>query len=141
MAKTHFSGPVLVNPTDRDETTADASTRIAGILRGFTQLVQTIAQLSAFQFIDEADVHQWSLYVANSAGGRELRFFDAEDGFGDVLNLGKGYLDIPEHDGTNDAAAPSDNKARLYVRDNGAGKEQLIVRFATGAVQVIATEP
>jgi hypothetical protein len=27
------------------------------------------------------------------------------------------------------------------VRDNGAGKEQIVVRFATGAVQVLATEP
>lgn len=38
-------------------------------------------------------------------------------------------------------AAPAANGARLYVKDNGAGKSQLCVRFATGAVQVIATEP
>lgn len=38
------------------------------------------------------------------------------------------------------AAAPVDG-ARLYARDNGAGKTQLCVRFATGATQVIATEP
>jgi hypothetical protein len=30
---------------------------------------------------------------------------------------------------------------RLYIRDNGAGKGELCVRFPTGAVQVIATEP
>lgn len=40
-----------------------------------------------------------------------------------------------------DPAAPAENGARWYVRDNGAGKTQLCVRFATGAVQVIATEP
>ena len=40
-----------------------------------------------------------------------------------------------------DPAAPATNAARLYLRDNGAGKTQLCVRFATGAVQVIATEP
>lgn len=40
-----------------------------------------------------------------------------------------------------DAAAPSANGARLYARDNGAGKTQLVVRFNTGAIQVIATEP
>ena len=40
-----------------------------------------------------------------------------------------------------DAAAGAANSARLYVRDNGSGKTQLVVRFATGAVQVIATEP
>jgi hypothetical protein len=38
-------------------------------------------------------------------------------------------------------AAPAANTGRLYFRDNGAGKTQLVVRFPTGAVQVIATEP
>jgi parallel beta-helix repeat protein len=38
-------------------------------------------------------------------------------------------------------AAPSTNQARFYVKDNGSGKSQLCVRFPTGAVQVIATEP
>lgn len=40
-----------------------------------------------------------------------------------------------------DPAAPAANQARLFVRDNGASKSQLCVRFASGAVQVIATEP
>jgi hypothetical protein len=38
-------------------------------------------------------------------------------------------------------AAPIANRARLFVRDNGLGKTQLCVRFPTGAVQVIKTEP
>ena len=40
-----------------------------------------------------------------------------------------------------DPSAPSTNQAILYIRDNGAGKTQLCVRFATGAIQVLATEP
>jgi hypothetical protein len=40
-----------------------------------------------------------------------------------------------------DADAPADDKARLYLRDNGAGKTQLVCRFNTGAIQVIATQP
>jgi pectate lyase-like protein len=40
-----------------------------------------------------------------------------------------------------DPAAPAANRGRLYTKDNGAGKTQLVVRFPTGAVQVIATEP
>lgn len=40
-----------------------------------------------------------------------------------------------------DPAAPAANRGRLYFRDNGSGKTQLVVRFPTGAVQVIATEP
>jgi hypothetical protein len=40
-----------------------------------------------------------------------------------------------------DPPAPAANLARVYAKDNGAGKTQLVVRFPTGAVQVIATEP
>jgi hypothetical protein len=40
-----------------------------------------------------------------------------------------------------DPSAPSSNQAVVYARDNGAGKTQLCVRFATGAIQVLATEP
>jgi hypothetical protein len=38
-------------------------------------------------------------------------------------------------------AAGAANTGRVFVQDNGAGKTQLCVLFATGAVQVIATEP
>jgi hypothetical protein len=40
-----------------------------------------------------------------------------------------------------DPAAPAADKGRLYFKDNGSAKTQLVVRFPTGAVQVIATEP
>lgn len=52
---------------------------------------------------------------------------------------GAGYLDITEQSA--DPAAPAANGARLFCKDNGAGKTQLCVRFNTGAVQVIATQP
>lgn len=38
-------------------------------------------------------------------------------------------------------AAGAVNTARLYAEDNGAGKTRLVVKFATGAAQVLATEP
>lgn len=38
-------------------------------------------------------------------------------------------------------ANPAANKSRLYTRDNGSGKTQLVVQFPTGVVQVLATEP
>ena len=41
---------------------------------------------------------------------------------------------------TTDPTAAS-NAGKLYTKDNGSGKTQLAVRFGTGAVQVIATEP
>ena len=40
-----------------------------------------------------------------------------------------------------DPAAPATNFGRFYFKDNGSGKTQLVARFPTGAVQVIATEP
>jgi hypothetical protein len=49
-----------------------------------------------------------------------------------------GFLQLSE---ASDPAAPAANKARVYCRDNGAGKSQLVVRFPSGAVQIIATEP
>jgi hypothetical protein len=38
-------------------------------------------------------------------------------------------------------AAPAPNRARLFVKDNGSDKTQLCVRFNTGAVKVLATQP
>lgn len=38
-------------------------------------------------------------------------------------------------------AAPAANKVVVFARDNGSGKTQLCARFATGAIQILATEP
>lgn len=40
-----------------------------------------------------------------------------------------------------DPAAPAANTGVIFCRDNGSGKTQFCVRFSSGAVQVIATEP
>jgi hypothetical protein len=48
------------------------------------------------------------------------------------------YLELPE---ISNPLAASANTGRLYCRDNGAGKSQIVARFPSGAVQVIATEP
>ncbi|MBY0320939.1 MAG: hypothetical protein K2X72_19610 [Reyranella sp.] len=67
-----------------------------------------------------------------------------------LLDIGDGLLGISDS-GLNGAAirltertdpsAPSGNNAYFYCRDDGGGKTQLVVRFPTGAIQVIATEP
>jgi hypothetical protein len=67
-----------------------------------------------------------------------------------LLDIGDGLLGISDS-GLNGAAirlteradpsAPSGNNAYFYCRDGGSGKTQLVVRFPTGAIQVIATEP
>jgi hypothetical protein len=38
-------------------------------------------------------------------------------------------------------AAPSANQGVLFLQDSGAGKTQLAIRFNTGAIQIIATQP
>ena len=40
-----------------------------------------------------------------------------------------------------DPAAAAANSLRLFARDNGSGKTQLCVRFPSGSIQVLATEP
>jgi len=55
-----------------------------------------------------------------------------------IVSIGTGFEEFTERA---DPAAGAVNTARLYAKDNGAGKTQLVVRFNTGAVQVIATEP
>jgi hypothetical protein len=62
------------------------------------------------------------------------------DSAGVVLNaiIAGGGLLMAER---SDPAAPAANHGVAYFKDNGAGKTQFVVRFPTGAVQVVATEP
>lgn len=48
------------------------------------------------------------------------------------------YLDITQQAEPN---APGAGVGRLFIQDNGSGKSQLAIRFNTGAVQVLATQP
>jgi len=63
------------------------------------------------------------------------------DGFG-VFSAGAVGTDsfVQLQEQGSDPAAPDNTHARLFIRDNG-GKTELCVRFASGAVQVISTEP
>ena len=36
--------------------------------------------------------------------------------------------------------SPISNRARLFIRDSGSGRTQVCVKFANGAVKVLATE-
>lgn len=53
--------------------------------------------------------------------------------------LGGVFLELDEL--AADPDAPAANKARLYAKDNGAGKTVVYARFATGAIQAVATQP
>jgi hypothetical protein len=65
-----------------------------------------------------------------ASSGAFIRFLDR---LGPVLEFGDEVDSTPN--------APASNRARLFCIDNGSGKTSLRVRFATGAVQTIATEP
>jgi hypothetical protein len=66
-----------------------------------------------------------------SSGGRFVRFLDLNSG--PVIELSAECSADPD--------APAANRARLYLIDSGAGKTILKVRFSSGAVQTIATQP
>jgi hypothetical protein len=54
------------------------------------------------------------------------------------LDIAGGALEMAEMTAP---AAPAANGARLYLEDNGSGKTRLVVKFASGAAIVLATEP
>lgn len=75
---------------------------------------------------------------ANPDGATAILSADTATIAVDSLILAHGYLQMDE---ISEPAAPVSNRAYIYLRDNGAGKTQLCVRFAAGAAQVLATEP
>lgn len=54
------------------------------------------------------------------------------------LDTATGFIDGAE---ITDPSAPAANHYKLYAKDNGSGKTLLVVRFSSGAVQTIATQP
>jgi hypothetical protein len=78
--------------------------------------------------------------ILNASDGSIIIAPDNREGVS-LFNIGTGqdpYLAMAER---TDPGVASTNQARLYVRDNGAGKTQLCVVFSSGAVQVLATQP
>lgn len=79
-------------------------------------------------------------YTANVASGHanSVAVGPVTTSASNQIQVGPRHLEFIE---SSDFAAPATDRARLYARDDGAGKTQLVVRFATGAIQVLATEP
>lgn len=57
-------------------------------------------------------------------------------GYFDGRIFGSSYLELRER---SNPSAPTSNRVRLYVRDNGSGNTQLCVRFHNGVIRVLAT--
>lgn len=108
---------------------------LKGPAASYGQLVMTDA--SEWQ-LGTNNVVNWKITTAGHliANGA----YNIGDGIGSspVNIYFENYLEGSE---VSDPAAPAANSGRLYFKDSGAGKTQLAVRFATGAVQILATEP
>lgn len=90
--------------------------------------------------VESCNLEDAILITGGSMSNSAIRISgDAPIKIGQAIGAGKGFLELWEQSA--DAAAPGANAGRLFLKDNGAGKTQLCVRFNTGAVQVIATEP
>lgn len=105
----------------------------------------TIAQDESLTFAPDV--------ILSRSGANALRLFDSLAVDGTATVNGKTSLSsagsITLNDGNNGyialvelAADPATqgDRARLFARDNGAGKTQLCVRFPTGVAVVLATE-
>jgi hypothetical protein len=90
--------------------------------------------------------------VGTAAGtsGTQLELFTKPDGAGIAQRLvldkdGNALWRTPNYQEmisvSVDPGGPAAGRARLFLRDNGSGKTQFCVRFASGSVQVLATEP
>jgi hypothetical protein len=82
-----------------------------------------------------------ALWTGDSAAGLVERMRISSTGVVSLPANGivGGFFELNEL--TGDPANGAANTARLYAKDNGAGKTQIIARFPTGAAVVIATEP
>jgi hypothetical protein len=126
---TSKSGPALVAVADS----------------GFGMFVQTDTGRSAL-FVE--NLHGAEAISAMADNGIALHAWAFRNGWAAVFTgrvrfenrvTFEGWQDLSE---IREPPAPAiPNTARLFAKDNGSGKTQLCVRFPTGAVQVLATEP
>lgn len=79
-------------------------------------------------------------FVMNATNGYVTLRVDNDAAVILAANAGEpAYLAMSER--SVDAPASGANDGHLFLKDNGAGKTQLCIRFSSGAVQVIATQP
>jgi len=79
--------------------------------------------------------------LIHSIGNDSIRFGVASQEWLRVDNNGAICYGRMEFNEMTPPAAGAANTAKLFAQDNGSGKTQLAVRFASGAIQVLATEP
>jgi len=88
----------------------------------------------AFFTLESGDIQQF-----NASGGQAFLFGGNKKL--ESLSIGVGVTGVIQGAEQAAPAAPAANGYRIFAQDNGAGKTQLMVIFASGAAQQIAIEP
>jgi hypothetical protein len=116
----------LVQFTDRNNTTDPAGNKVAAAMLAKLRGLTAGRRGGQLEFYTKPD-------------GGSLSAALILDALGNSIHKSNAYVELGEV--APDPDAPPADRARLYLRDNGAGKTELVVKFATGAVQVLARQP
>lgn len=84
---------------------------------------------------DTVTIYSYAPLTISTGGASDITIEPGSD----RLLLRSTYLELWEL--AADPVAPAADRARFYTREGAPGKTQLVIRFPTGAIQVIATEP
>lgn len=121
-----------------------------GVTTGANDSDVVMKNTGAYRFVNVGGTSSTNFGMVGSSANLLLQvptaagIIGAQFGGTSRINLlsenGGGGISITDESSA-DHSAPSSGACTLYLKDNGAGKTQLIARFNTGAVQVLATEP
>ena len=100
-------------------------------------VINALSQVDTLANRDATPALDHTLFTASDT---DQTFVGVSGAWKEIGRIGGTAMGAIQFEEIADAAAPATNRARLYVRDTG-GKTELVVRFATGAVQAIAIEP
>ncbi len=103
-----------------------------GTYQGITPPAMTPNQMSVFQGVSSTSINP----VVGALGRPRFLALQGQESI--HLRTDLGAIEMSE---VSDPAAAATGTGYLYMKDNGEGKTQLVARFPTGVVQVIATEP
>jgi hypothetical protein len=110
--------------------------RVSGVL----MITSDISQAQTFEIYGlDSGANYERLTFITAAG--DYTITPEAGGTGTLRELNIGNVGKVTFTEISDPAAPSTNTGELYMRDNGGGKTEIVARFPTGAIQVIATEP
>ena len=120
----------------RSRVTADTQARLRIASTGLVGFGSGAATQDLYVY--RSQVNRLIIDRDGAAGGQFIFATSTATGGEHFFSVGDAYIYFTEGP---DPPVAGLNEARLFCRDNGAGKTQLAAIFNTGAVQVIATQP